>query len=74
MTRRIAIQDFLTVSEIERAANLYAICKPGTFAEQCADEIITPVIARINASLGQDNDPKFIAYMIEHVLSQAESH
>jgi hypothetical protein len=70
--KTVTIQDFLTPEEIEKAADLYAKCaaddKSAPFSVVCAREIIEPVIDRINHALGQENDPKYLAYCVEYTL------
>lgn len=70
--RKMAITDFLTPEEIERAAALWNELKDtGRFAATVATEIIEPQMARINAALGQENDAKFLAYAVEYVFGEA---
>ena len=66
--KHISIKDFLTNSEVTAALRLYLVAEPGTFARKCAEQIITPVLPRINEKLGQQNDARFLAYMVEHVF------
>jgi hypothetical protein len=71
MMKMVAVADFLTPEEIERAIKLYrAVDRPQYFAGRCRDEIIAPVIDRINEDLGQENDPSYLAYAVEYALSQ----
>lgn len=58
------ITDFLTPKEIELAIELKT-------ADEIAEKIINPNIDRINTSLGQENDPKYLGYVCEYVLMQA---
>jgi hypothetical protein len=57
-------KDFLTDAEIKKAIKLYRIAN-GSFHQRCMDEIIKPVITRINKALGQENDPRWLAYAVE---------
>ena len=66
--KQISISDFLTVSEVVAAIRIYCEAPEGTFARKCADEIITPVLPRINEKLGQENDALYLAYAVEYVL------
>jgi hypothetical protein len=70
-TRKISIAEFLKNDEVQRAAQLYKVAEPGTFARRCAAEIIEPQMARINATLGQENDALYLAYMVEYTLMKA---
>jgi hypothetical protein len=71
MPKHISIADFLTEAEIEQAITIYKTAAPGTFARLVAEQIITPNMARINKALGQENDSRYLAYAVEHVLNQA---
>ena len=57
-------KNFLTDAEIKKAIKLYRIAN-GSFHQRCMDEIIKPVITRINKALGQENDPRWLAYAVE---------
>jgi hypothetical protein len=71
MTRQmITIDQFLTDAEIASAQKLYRTARPGTFAQRCAAEIITPQIERINQALGQENDALYLAYCVEYVIGK----
>jgi len=61
----------LTVEEVVAAIKIYKEAKEGTFAHKCAEDIITPVLPRINAKLGQENHPLYLAYMVEYVFIQS---
>jgi hypothetical protein len=67
----VLITDFLTKDEIDRAIRLYNEAAPGTFARRCDEEIIAPVIDRINRKLGQENDSRYLAYAVEYVFNQS---
>lgn len=71
MPKTMTIGDFLTEAEVDKAIKLYKEAAPGSFARRCANEIITPVLPRINAKLGQTNDAKYLAYAVEYALMQA---
>jgi len=68
--KKVSISDFLTVEEVVEAIKIYRDAKPGTFAKDCAEEIILPVLPRINKKLGQENHPLFLAYMVEYAFIQ----
>lgn len=70
MKKKVNISDFLTVEEVVAAIKIYKTAREGTFAAKCAEEIITPVLPRINEKLGQENHALFLAYMVEYVFMQ----
>jgi len=65
--RTITIGDFLTDTEIEQALSLYQKT-PEKFHKLCKEQIIAPNIERINAKLGQENDPDFLAFAVEYSM------
>lgn len=70
--KTIKIGDIFTNQELEAAKKLYQqVSDAGThdFATRCAKEIITPILPRINAKTGQENDAKYFAYMLEYLLA-----
>lgn len=62
--RRITLKDFLTDREILRAMELKT-------AKEICEHVITPGIDRINRTLGQKNDPMYLAYLVEYAITQA---
>ena len=64
MTKTITIGELFTEHELKRAMarkNDHKFLK---------EEIVEPVIARINRVTGQDNDPTYWAYALEYALNQ----
>lgn len=67
----MTLRDFLAPTQIAQAL---AIWKASTTpAQEIADKVIGPNLAEINRRLGQDNDPKFLAYACEHTFNQTET-
>jgi hypothetical protein len=62
--KQVAISDFLTDAEIEKAIKLKS-------QKAVREQIIEPNIERINQTLGQENDPAYLAYAVEYVLRRA---
>lgn len=69
MPKHISIADFLTQEETEKAVHIFASDRQN-FHARCRDEIIKPVMARIDKSLGQQNDADYLSYAVEYVLGQ----
>lgn len=73
MKKHVTLSDFLTPDEIERARKIY---KRGPLPGEPAnwfniwivDEIIEPNMDRINLSLAQVNNSRFLGYLVEYVL------
>lgn len=78
--KHVALGDFLTEEEIQRAINIWKqrlgsrVPSTVSYAQTICDEITAPNIERINRALGQENDPKYLAYMIEFAMMQASRH
>ena len=73
MTKQVVITDFLTEDEIALALQLFNDpnrTKP--YSEVVCEQITRPNLSRINRALGQDNDPKYLAYMVEYVMTQVK--
>lgn len=64
MTRQISLYDFLTEGEINKAAELKD-------RKAVRDQIIKPNMERINKALGQENDPDYLSFAIEHIMVSA---
>lgn len=62
--KTVTLADFLTEEQIGKVAVLRT-CEP------ILKEVILPNIDEINKKLGQENDPKYLAYMCEYVVSMA---
>lgn len=66
---QISIGQILTDSEVEKAVEIYKSESTHGFAKKVADQIIRrPQLARINATLGQQNDPMYLAYCLEYAI------
>lgn len=65
MSKTMTLQDFLTHAEIDKAVRLGDRVK-------VRDQIIAPNMARINAQLGQENDPDYLAFAVEYIMKKAK--
>lgn len=70
MSNGTTISDFLTEPEIQKVIKIYKQYKDNGAADQICEQVIKPNLDRINKSLGQDNDPKYLAYACEYVMVQ----
>lgn len=70
-TRITGLLDFLNVEEFHLANRMWKESKHD-YANRIAKEIIEPNIARINAALGQENSPKYLAYVVEYIKEYSE--
>lgn len=73
MGRKVTISQFLTEEEVQRAMDMHKQTRdsPTTLHRKLVDEIIKPNIRRINADLGQANDPAYLGYMLEYALDRS---
>lgn len=62
--KQATLNDFLTDREILRAMELKN-------AKDICEHVIKPSIDRINKTLGQKNDPMYLAYATEYAISHA---
>jgi hypothetical protein len=71
MNKTITIGDLLTDKELPKVSRLYVQLKDtGTFARTVCDTYIRPKMTAINRLTGQDNDPMYLAYAVEHAMSK----
>lgn len=69
MTKMITLQDFLNEDQINICCDHYKKLKgTGKFAATVAKEVIEPNIEAINKKIGQENDPKYLAYCVEYAF------
>jgi len=69
--KTMTLPQFLTEEQIAEAVRLYE--EHGVLAvEQIRKHVIEPNMTAINAKLGQENDPQYLAYAVFHVLTQVE--
>lgn len=72
MTQKsITLPDILTAAQIAEAAQLYAAHGMDAVAKIQA-QVIEPNMAAINAKIGQENDPRYVACAVVYVLSEAQ--
>lgn len=63
MTKQLCIGDVFSKEDIELAMKLKT-------ANKIAEQITIPNIERYNRITEQENDPKYLAYLLEYVVSQ----
>ncbi len=70
----VALGQFLTTKELQSIAALRSTLSPMSteFVDKVEKEIILPNIDRINRSLGQENDSRYLAYAVAYVFSIGE--
>jgi hypothetical protein len=70
--KTVTLASFLTPAELQWVCSRYVCLRgTGTFAAIIDRDLLTPNLARIDAALGQPNDARFLAYLIESVLADA---
>ena len=63
------ITDFLTNFQITKARIIYKKHSMSS-SELICEEIIRPNLIEINKKLGQENDPRYLAYLCEYFFSR----
>ncbi len=69
--KTVTLPDFLTQGQIALAAQLYATFEFDAAVAQILTQVIEPNLTAIDVKLGQENDARYLAYAVVHVLSQA---
>jgi hypothetical protein len=68
------ITDLFTTGEIDRAMILFQCEKTKKdFTLRCYDEVVQPVISRVNAYTGYNNSPASLVYRLETYLNKRVS-
>jgi hypothetical protein len=64
------LTDLLTKDELNRAMRLFIRCKNSkeNFRQLCAEEIVEPIISRVNEDAGYNASPASLVYRLEVYL------
>jgi hypothetical protein len=74
MMPNFAMGDIFTDAEIKKAGKLYNQYKgTGTLNKVLTQQIVEPVLPRINEQTGQQNSAAYLAYAIEYVLNECKA-
>ena len=65
--KTVAPKDFLTPEELKQVFQLKK-------AKLIKEHVIAPNIERINKTLQQENDPRYLAYALEYVVMVSENN
>jgi hypothetical protein len=68
--KTVTLPQFLTEAQITEVLRLYAFHGDDA-VEAIQTQVIEPNMATIDAKLGQENDPRYLAYVVVHVLATA---
>ena len=69
---KFTIGELFTASEIKAAVSLSESCKPGQFNALVVEKVINPALERINKTTGQENDPRYLGYLLEYGINNGE--
>jgi hypothetical protein len=74
MVKTFAIGEIFTDRELKKAKRLWLQSRNqiGVFHNRCVAEIVTPALSRINTTTEQQNDPRYLAYLLEAALMRTE--
>lgn len=64
-SKSVCLNDFLSGEDLIR------VCKIGPDVDRLEAEVIRPQLAVINQKLGQENNARYLAYAVAHVLRLA---
>lgn len=67
----MTLPQFLTKAQIAEAVHLYE-AHGDRAVDQIRVRVIEPNMDAINAKLSQENDPRYLAYAVVHVFTQAK--
>jgi len=68
--KTLSLGQMFTDEEIDHACRLFAEhAKGGKFASIVEEEVVKPNIERINKATGQENDTRYLAYVLEGALA-----
>jgi hypothetical protein len=68
--KTITLPEFLTDGQIDKAVRLYEAHGHWDSVAKIQAQVIEPNMAAINVKIGQENDARYLAYAVVHVLSQ----
>ena len=66
--KTVTLPQFLTEEQIAQVMRLYEFHGDDA-VESIQSLVIEPNMVAIDAKLGQENDPRYLAYMVVHVLA-----
>lgn len=67
--KHFKLGDLFTSGDIDRALGIWN--EEEHPHARLRDEVVLPAMERINRVTGQENDPDYMAYMLEHVFNSA---
>jgi hypothetical protein len=71
--KHMTLKDFLTDAQIAECVTIAQEPDPSepSLARRICARVIEPNLAEINRKLGQENDPRYLGYLIEYALTRA---
>jgi hypothetical protein len=70
--KTVTLPQFLTKAQIAQAVRLYETYGSTNAVAPIQAHVIEPNMAAINKKLGQENDPRYLAYTVLYVLAQVD--
>jgi hypothetical protein len=68
--KTVSIDELFTPDELAQALAIWRRLE--TPAHEICEKVVKPNMARVNTKLDQENNPLYIAYMIEYVFNETE--
>jgi len=72
-TKTVTLPQFLTEAQIAHAVRLYETHGEAHAVDPIQIHVIEPNMTVINEKLGQENDPRYLAYAVVYACTQASS-
>jgi hypothetical protein len=70
--KTITLPDFLTPAQINEAVQLFDRYGADDAVSMIVTRVIEPNMAAIDKKLGQENNARYLAYLVVHVITQAK--
>jgi hypothetical protein len=68
--KNVLLTDFLTCHQLGQALSIYKENLPANRVNIIQQKVIEPNMGEINRKLGQENDPRYLAYAVVYVFDQ----
>jgi len=72
--RKFTIGELFTDAELKQAMSIYKYTRAGFVCDRMVSEIVQHALPRINKLTEQENDPRYLGYMLEWAMIQQSQH
>lgn len=74
MNKTISIGDIFTEQDLTKAAEIMGEADLQDVARRIDEEVVTPILPRIDEKTGQKNHARYWAYALIHVITEYAGH